>query len=176
MKSVTILGARFDADLGRIEIIKSIVNDDDTVDLNLHSISTDTLEWKAADIGTDDLDVLIDAIVYEPFVDSDSSEPFIGQVQRLKREKTSTSTNKGQAREKLTKAGVDQKYLDAVDNDYRRVIVDHCHFDSEVIALKANHMREQKELIKNESAPRSRVDMIGAQLTPSSGIDKDSRR
>lgn len=69
MKSVSVISAVYNEELNIIEMVKEIINDDDSVELNLHTFDPEALEWRSVIYGIDDEDELIDIIVYEPYVE-----------------------------------------------------------------------------------------------------------
>lgn len=151
MKSIQLMGATFNSAENRVEVVKMIINDDDTTELNLHSISVDTLEWRAAELGTDNITELLDVILYEPFVDEPNDRTdIVGKVRRMKQSLNSKPQNKAAHKDALRQAGVHQRYVDAVDDDPYAVLAEHCHFDAQVIAMKAQQLTQMKRQSKEK--------------------------
>lgn len=145
MKSVTILGATYNPEFDRVDVVKSIVQDDDTVELNLHSISTATLEWKAAECGITDINLLLDAILFEPFVDQSDPRDIIEKTQDFKSKKVAANHNKSTAKTALRAAKVGTEYVNAVDNDAYELLIEKCPFNTEVIEVIAKNLQKSKE-------------------------------
>jgi hypothetical protein len=147
MKSFRILSASVNPSTGFIEVVKEITADDNSISLNLHVFHREALEWKAAEFDTDDIDEVIDGILHEPFFEED-----INSLQlNTEDAKTKFRANLASAKARLTNniprnpvtikaqmrvAGVDDRYIDAVDNDPVQVIKVACLFDAEVITAK----------------------------------------
>jgi len=145
MKSVTILGETFYSNFNRVDVVKSIVNDDDTVELNLHSISTESLEWKAAECGIMDINLLLDAILFEPFVDQNDPRGLIEKTQDFKSTRVVANRSNSAAKTSLRAAKVGDVYVNAVDNDAYELLTQKCPFNPEVIAVISESMNKSKE-------------------------------
>jgi hypothetical protein len=168
MKSLSIIGCIYNEEQERIEVIKSIVRDDDVTELNLHSIHVEAIEWKAAELGLDSQDILtlIDVILYEPFLNPDDTRDILVKAQEVKQELSpKVKAAKLQLRAQLTSAGVDKKYLDAVENDVYDLMARHSHFDKELIDIKTKHFRDKKASVQMETEPKSRLEIAKRVLT-----------
>ena len=68
MRSIRVVSTTKDAN-GMIRIVKEIEDDAGNLELNLHIIHEETIEWRAAELGYDpvaDINKIVDLIVYEP--------------------------------------------------------------------------------------------------------------
>lgn len=148
MKSLGILSATVNGESGFIEVIKAIVNDDDSIEYAGHSFHPETLEWWAAVYGIEDKDEIIDMIMFEPYVDNVS--PMNMSREDAKKEQQSKVTNFKQkykrdvsrknAAQAIRDSEVHDKYATAADRDPYEFIKAACPFDAEVIEVKKSHV------------------------------------
>jgi hypothetical protein len=162
MKSFEVLCARYSDSNKCMEVVKEIVNDDDSTVLYLHMFNTDILEWRAAEYGINDLDEIVDMIMHEPYMPSvPVQEVTAATALQLHRGHRATvkaameaKVGKRAARSKedkvqrLRAAGVHQKYVDALDDDPVAVIKDKCPVDPETLLMKRRHVAAMR--IKSE--------------------------
>lgn len=179
MKSVTVLAARYNEESRRIEVVKEIIEDDDSVNLNLHSFDAETLEWRAAEYGIEDLDELVEIVLLEPFIEDVkclhvSSEEALSttraRVAELKLKMLSQTKMKASVRNTLVTAGVDQVYVDAVANNPFQVIKDNSFVTPETLKLKRAHVAKTREGIKKDKQVkvqgRDRLAALRSSLEP----------
>lgn len=155
MKSFRTVSAVYNSFYDLIEVVNETVNDDDTVELGLHTFSPETLEWRAALYDTDDLDELIDMVLLEPFIeDVRPLQKTKEEATRLQRERVSEAKQRlrrngpfsrvGVA-DALRSRGVDKKYSDAAEENPYEVIKRHCPFDPTVLEVKREFVAMQRE-------------------------------
>jgi hypothetical protein len=176
MKLLNVICARYDSDTERVEVVKEVEMPDGTTSLNLHAFSAETIQARAAEYDTDDVDEVIDMIVHEPFIEAveylSLSPDAARNLHRQRRvamkatitkaaKKLSVEEDKADKKAKLSKAGVHQKYLDAIeDGDYVDVIKRHCvlrpdvvrHYKRSVDAARQARSREQAGGIVSKAA------------------------
>lgn len=152
MRSVTVLSALFDEASNQIHVVKRIENDDGSIDLNLHAFATDALEWCAALHGVDDVPTLIDIILYEPLV-SASDSPTIEQISATKKTLTKISkttpilkaTQKELDKAQLQTAGVDERYINAMDSDPYEEISKFSLLGEKSLRVKKQYVKDKRE-------------------------------
>jgi hypothetical protein len=187
MKSMDVLSARLNETSGRIEVIKAITNDDDTVEYNGHSFHPETPEWRAAELGLDNLDDAIEAVLFEPFIEPvehlkmTTEEVRAEHLRRIGAAKAKLTRKNGrvssaQAKQGLLQAGLPKVFVDASDRDPRQVIKEHCRFEDDVLDVKREYLDRLRK-VEREKAVRpkqnkTRVEHIREQLT---GSPKGSR-
>jgi hypothetical protein len=179
MRSVRVVSARHNTEAGRVEVAKEVTHDDGTVEWNCHSFSTETLEWRAAELDLTDVNTVIDTLLYEPFVEETTAEQLhkpsarTQHVARAAQAKT-TLTSKIEVQStkalkaKMTSAGLPQGFVDAVDVDVYETIRRACPFDDSALAVKRAYVAAQREKAalrstKNER-PADRVAHLRKQL------------
>lgn len=164
MKAFRVLATSVNPNTGFVEVVKEVTADDNSVSLNLHTFHREVLEWRAAEYDTNDIDEVIDGILYEPFFNEDvlSLQQSVDDA-RTKFRAVLASTkarllpngiprNPVVIKAQLRTAGVDQRYIDAVDNDPIQVIKNACPFDTNVIAAKRIHTNKVRERAVTEKA------------------------
>lgn len=177
MKSFRVLSTSVNPSNGFIEVVKELTADDNSVSLNLHTFHPETLEWKAAELDTEDLDEVIDGILYEPFFNEDvqslqwsrekAKSKFRADLADAKiRLASAVPRNPTTIKAQLRNAGIAQRYIDAVDSDPIQSIKNACPFDVEVITAKRLHTDKVRD---NAVIERERIAARGPQgpLTPS---------
>lgn len=162
MRSVTILAVHYSTVREMFEVVKEIIHDDGTVDMNLHQFPAETLEWKAAEYGIRDPDTLIDLILFEPFTEpvdvlklqpSEALAVHLPLVRAAKKNlQTSAKGRMASAATSLRTLGVHQKYIDAVTEDPNAVIKEHAPFDPEVIVVREAYLAQVRT--KTQEAER----------------------
>lgn len=171
MLDFEILGARYDEDNNRIEIVKEITNDDGTTHMHLHMFSVDILEWRAAEYGIDDVDTLIDIVVYEPFTSGTdvyhvtaktAREVHLQKINEAKTKQRVTKLSKVAAKTKLSDLGITEKYLDAVDNDPISVIKGNCSFDAKVIKMNKEYVAKERATLGNKEVATQKIGKLKA--------------
>lgn len=177
MKAVTVLSASLVDD--HIHVIKEIIEDDDTVSLNLHIFARDTLEWRAAEYDIDpttDLDTLINFVLYEPFVNNkalyehnDRAAARAEMHTLIEQAKVALSP----ARRPVGsgKSGAAFKALDARlknDDDPYEAIKKHSEINSEAVDLKREHVTRvfnmRDEILKDMSTSPDRIALLRENL------------
>jgi hypothetical protein len=161
MKSFRVLSALLNPDTGWIEVVKEITNDDNSTELNLHTIHPEAAEWKVVELGLSSLDDAVDAILHEPFMQdvkpfelssADAKVLHQSRLSALKAKFGPTANSSAAAKKaRLQAAGVHQKYVDAADSDPLGVIKQNLLFDSDAITVK----REHTDLIRRNFATQS---------------------
>lgn len=188
MRSVAILCARLDADSGRIEVAKEIVLDDGSVEYNCHSFDSESLEWRAAEFGIDNINDVIDVILFEPFAAPTSVTELthkVGRDQHLEKVREAKATlavgndstkalsanlkiqdNNATRKNRMRAAGIGDAYIAAVDSDTYDVIRQTCPFESEALDVKRDHITRMREslLAKVETPKASRIDELRRRL------------
>lgn len=171
MLNFEILGARYDADHERIEVIKEITNDDGTTYMNLHMFNKDILEWRAAEYDIADVDTLIDIVIHEPFIQgtdvyqvtaSAARDLHLQKINEAKVKLRTPSTNKTTTKTKLASLGIAQVYLDAVDNDHIAVIKNNCDFAAETISINKEYVAKERATHFSKEVPTQKVGKINA--------------
>lgn len=110
----------------RLHVVKEIVEDDGTITLNLHVMPRDTIEWRMAETGIEDIDVVLEMVLCEPH--------------GVGRDKIKERQANGKAQ--MVKSGVtDQAYLNGADNDHRA-------FVKEMVNAHKDNIEEKRERLK----------------------------
>jgi len=158
MKSVKILSVSKDGAI--ISVFKEITNDDNTVEINQHMFSEETLEWRAAEYDTTDQDALIDLIIYSPYMDQ--SEPGLYDYPNSAAAKNSHGANIISIKARLRPPGPDNSA------QHYQTIKGHSHFDPEAIELKRGHVTKTFDMMnatpKPEQNDKTRIDKLRQQL------------
>lgn len=190
MKSFKVLGASVNPATGFIEVVKELTADDNTVSLNLHTFHPECLEWKAAELGLTDPDEIIDGILHEPFFEDvqplqlseeDARTLFRTRLSDAKTRLTnSTPRNVVAIKAALRNAGVDQRHIDAIDNEPFQVIRNACLFDAEVIVVKQEHIHSVRSAYaiaraKPQEAPLSPSERV-ARIRQQHAVPPDGSR
>ena len=171
MQSFRVVSAVFDAEHDRIEVVKEITEDDGTTNLNLHTFHPETLEWKAAEYGIEDLDELLDIVMHEPYMgDSNSLKVTAAEATqnirtslaaartKFEPSKAAKALTKADNKSRLLAAGVPSKYVEAVDVAPRDLILQHCTVDRECVDLKRQYIdRVRRELREEQQAERQQL-------------------
>jgi len=169
MRSFRVLSASVNPDTGFIEVVKEITADDNSTSLNLHTFHREALEWKAAEFDINNIDEVIDGILYEPFFQEDVQSLQLSTDDARTKFRSNLSSTKARLpsngvprdpvgiKARMRVAGVDQRYIDAVDNDPIQVIKGACPFDVQVIEAKRTHtdkVRSRAIVERAEAAAR----------------------
>jgi hypothetical protein len=141
----------------------------------LHHFRPDIFENRAAEYGIDDIDVLVELVLYEPLIETTEHLTVSVDVAReLHTAKVAAAKSRvvkqlarGQVRSDadgkiadkalLTQAGVDQKYIDAIDLDPIEVIKSYMVFDPEVLAEKRVYIAQLREATQRNVVPDRRL-------------------
>lgn len=160
MQSFRVLSVVFDAENDRVEVVKEITEDDGSTNLNLHTFHPETLEWRAAEYGIDDMEELFDLVLHEPFIEDVLPLQLPLEVARsLSRTRVSQAKSKlastkarssADHKARLRTAGVDAKYISAADVTPMDAIKLYCPFDQEVIDVKRAHIEKARKDLRDE--------------------------
>ncbi len=159
MKSIEIISAVYNEESGFIEIAKEIVNDDDSIEYAGQSVHPETIEWWAAVYDTEDIDEVIDLILYEPYVENIDPISMPAEEARLKhkekvdtfkKDKKKKNGNKSASLSRMTDRGIHQKFVEAGSRDPYESIKQHCHIDREVFEAKKAHTEERRLAAKQK--------------------------
>jgi hypothetical protein len=151
MKAMKVVSTYFNEPSQRIEVVREITNDDDTIEYNGLSFPVDKLEWLSATLEVDNVDDLIDVAMYESMIDSDDE---LQDVVKLRQKRGSkilaiknklgpmrANGNKANIKTKLLAAGLHSRYVDAVDNDPIDEIKKHSKIDPDRVVQKRELIR-----------------------------------
>lgn len=162
MRRISIISALFDEATKTFHVVKEEQQEDGSISLNLHTFGAEALEWKAAELGIEDINLLIDTIIYEPYASSSDEgamhEKATKIKQKLNKDGPRTQSTKNYMKSTLEVSGVDQKYIDAVDSDPYELISSKCLFDKNKIAEKRNYL--SKQVNAEVSKPDRSLDLI----------------
>lgn len=151
MKAMKVVSTYFNEPSQRIEVVREITNDDDTIEYNGLSFPVDKLEWLSATLEVDNVDDLIDAVIYESMIDPDDELQDVAELRSKRGSKIlaiknklgpmRVNGNKANIKTRLQSVGMHFKYIDAVDNDPIGEIKKHSKIDPDRVA-------EKRELIR----------------------------
>lgn len=175
MKSFSVLAARLDQNTNKIEVVKEVTNDDNTVILNLHIFPIGILESKSAELEIEDLDELIDIVLYEPFYEEglSSFQMTAEESRNIHRERIAGIKNKStfrvnghdvaKSKARMQVAGVNQKYVDAANDNPYELIKRECPFDREVIKVSREYIEGVRKKLKKLKKPRENFTRLSGQ-------------
>lgn len=148
MKVLEVICARYDEDRHLMHLVREIEKADGSASLNLTVFSPALLAARAAQYEIDDIDELVDMILYGSDIEQvDPMSMSAASARNLHRERTLvakaelTTKKKGSVDKetKLRSAGVHQMYIDALAEDTAEVVKRHCTPDP----LEVRHLRQK---------------------------------
>jgi hypothetical protein len=162
MKVLDIICARYDEERHLMHLVKEVEKPDGSTCLNLTMFAPEMLTARAAEYGIDDMDELIDMVVYGGHIEevAPMSMP-AADARNLHRERTLAVKQAITDRKvksnvdktaKLRSAGVDQCYIDAAVEEVADVIKRHCTPDPRLLGHARKLMsikRAAKEAAKD---------------------------
>lgn len=165
MQSFEVLAARYSNRNKCIEVVKEITNDDGSTELMLHLFAPDILECRAAEYGVDDPDELVEMVLWEPYMQSipllEVTASTAAQLHRGQRATAKAALSPKKVRtkvdkqERLRSAGVDQKYIDALEEDPLAEIKRLCPIDKDTLRLKREHVQRIRDKVAERAAKRA---------------------
>lgn len=174
MKVLEVICARYDEERHLMHLVKEIEKPDGTVCLNLTMFSPSLLTARAAEYEIDDVDELVDMVVYGGHIEEVNLMSMPAAAARnLHRERTLVAKQELVSKRKvgedkttkLRNAGVDQSYIDAASEEVADVIKRHCTPDPmEVKQLRrkvqAKRLQAQfSDGVKHTNKVAARADM-----------------
>jgi hypothetical protein len=158
MKSMTVLSAHHNPETGFIEVAKEVVNDDGSIEYAGQSFHPETVEWLAAIYNTEDMDEIIDFILYEPHVENvdpmsmtadEARKLHKEKIDNFKKDKKKASHNKQVSLQALSRSGVPTRFVDAGTEDPYDVIKRETSIDKSVLIEKKKHAERARSQFKN---------------------------
>lgn len=158
MKSMAVLSAHYNPETGFIEVAKEIVNDDDSIEYAGQSFHPETVEWIAAIYDTNDMDEIIDFILYEPHVENvdpmsmtaeEARQLHKDKIDTFKKDKKKANHNKQNSLSALSRSGVPARFVDAGAEDPYDVIKRESSIDKGVLIEKKKHAARERYQFKN---------------------------
>lgn len=149
MISFEVLAVVYNPTSNQIEVVKRIVNDNNSDELNLQTFSTDAIEWRAAEFESTDMAEIFELIVSEPHVSQSgngrSKKEKANAVRANLTVRGSTQSEKARARQIMNSFGVHQRYVDASDTVPMEVVQANCPFDPEAVQIKTEYLKKSKK-------------------------------
>lgn len=183
MKTFRVVSSSLNATTNNFELVKEIINDDDSITYNLHTFGRETLEWYAAVYDTTDVDELLGYIVHEPFLPehspmkataADSKAALKAHMEPLKARAKMAKASGSVIKQRMTAAGIPQGYVDQIpegDDDPLAAVRQYSYFNPKTLAMKREHIAEQRREVQRQEQPTSedRVDQLRKQLRKDTG-------
>lgn len=170
MRFMKVMCARFNAIVGRIEVVREITNDDGTIEYNCLSLPTEKLESLSADYEIDDMNELAEIAIYESLMPVDDVHPDAQAARAQKRNRLALAKqrlgpmiangNKEIVKTRLRDAGLPTEFVNAVDDDSLEVIKQNSRMDPDILNAKREYVRAIRgggspSMLPSPTAPKS---------------------
>lgn len=154
MRFMKVVCARFNAIVGRIEVVREITNDDGTIEYNCLSLPTEKLESLSADYEIDDMNELVEIAIYESLIPVDDVHPDAQAARAQKRNRLANAKqrlgpmiangNKEIVKTRLRDAGLPTEFVNAVDDDSLEVIKQNSRMDPIILQAKREFVQAMR--------------------------------
>ena len=154
MQEMKVICAKVNQEHQRLEIVREIINDNGSIEYNCLSIPQIRLEWIAAEYEIDDVDELVEMVIYESFLPKPNIREDVVLTRQRRRADLSElkirlgsiipSIDKEEQKARLRNAGIADEYVTAVDNDAIQVIKQRCRIDQQSLQEKREFCRKRR--------------------------------